>query len=133
MEGESGQFPGGPVAAGKNRRNLSSCWAPRGSWTARWNKPTLADQISFRITRNDFFLIGILLLALQLFWLYRMHGRGLFRKTDGALLAVLGGSLMLIFMALELHPGFMIAYPLILTFLGLAAVPKRGGRGRENE
>ena len=88
---------------------------------AEWNKPTLVDQISSRISRNDFFLTGILLLALQLFWLYRMHGRGLFRKTDGAILAVLGGALMLIFTVLEIHPGFLVVYPLIFTFLGLAA------------
>jgi hypothetical protein len=99
-----------------------------------WNKPTLADQISSRVTRHDFFLIGILLLALQLFWLYRMHGRGRFRKTDGTILAVLGGALMLIFTVLEIHPGFMIIYPLILTFLGLAAGSTKGkANGPEKE
>jgi len=101
---------------------------------AQWNKSTLGDRISSRVTRNDFFLIGILLLALQLFWLYRVHGRGRFRKTDGVLLAVLGGAFMLIFTVLEVHPGFMIAYPLILAFLGLAAGSQGGEeRGREDE
>lgn len=99
-----------------------------------WNKPTLVDEISSRITRHDFFLIGILLLALQIFWLHRMHRRAMFRKSEGAILAVLGGTLMLIFMILEIHPGFMIAYPLILTFLGLAAGSTMGkANGPEKE
>ena len=97
-----------------------------------WNKPTLLEQISSQISRDGFFLIGILLLALQLLWFYRVHGRGMFRKTDGAILAALGGALMLIFAVLEVHPGFMIAYPLIFTFLGLA-VGSTGGRANGPE
>ncbi len=99
-----------------------------------WNKPTFGDQISSHVAWQGFFFIAILLLALQIFWLHRMRRRGLFRKSDGAILAVLGGALMLIFTVLEIHPGFMIAYPLILTFLSLAAGPRGGEeRGRENE
>jgi hypothetical protein len=99
---------------------------------SEWKKPTLVDQIFLRASRNDFFLIGILLLAFQLFWLYRLHGRGLFRKADGAILTLLGGALLLIFAVLEVHPGFMIAYPLILTFLGLAA-GSQGGKASVRE
>jgi len=99
-----------------------------------WNKPTFLEQISSKVSRHGFFLIGILLLALQIFWLHRMHRRGMFRKSDGAVLAVLGGAVMLIFAVLEVHPGFMIAYPLILTLLGLAAGSKGGEENvRENE
>jgi hypothetical protein len=50
----------------------------------------------------------------------------MFRKADGAVLAFLGAALLLIFALLEVHPGFMIAYPLIFTFLGLAAGSTRG-------
>ena len=96
---------------------------------AQWNESTLADRIFSRVTRSDFFLTAILLLALQLLWLYRMYGRGRFRKADGALLAVLGGALMLTLTVLEVHPGFMIAYPLLLALLGLAA----GSRGGEEK
>jgi hypothetical protein len=99
-----------------------------------WNKPALWEQISSKVSRQGFFFIGILLLALQIFWLYRMSRRGMFRKPDGAVLAFLGASLLLIFALLEVHPGFMIAYPLIFTFLGLAA-GSAGGKadGPENE
>jgi hypothetical protein len=86
-----------------------------------WNKPTMGEQISSKVSGQGFFCTGILLLALQIFWLYRMHRRGMFRKADGAVLAFLGVALVLIFALLEVHPGFMIAYPLIFTFLGLAA------------
>jgi len=86
-----------------------------------WNKPTFLEQISSKVSWPGFFFTGILLLALQIFWLHRMHRRGMFRKSDGAVLVVLGAALLLIFAVLEVHPGFMIAYPLILTFLGLAA------------
>jgi hypothetical protein len=92
-----------------------------------WNKPTLLERVSSRVHRDSFFLIGILLLALQLLWLSRVRRRGIFRKSDGATLAVLGGAFMLILAVLEVHPGFMIAYPLILAFLGLAA----GSKGKE--
>ena len=92
----------------------------------------MAEQISSRISREGIFLIAILSLALQLLWLYRTHRRGMFRRTDGILLAALGGAVMIILMVLEVHPGFMIAYPLLFTFLGLAAEPKEGkGNGRE--
>ena len=86
-----------------------------------WSKPALWQQISSKVSRQGFFFIGILLLALQIFWLYRMHRRGVFRKPDGAVLAFLGAALLLLFALTEVHPGFMIAYPLTLTFLGLAA------------
>jgi hypothetical protein len=99
---------------------------------SEWKKPTLVDQISLRLSRKDFFLIAILLLALQLLWIYRAHGRGLRRKVDGAILTLLGGALLLIFAVLEIHPGFMIAYPLILTFLGLAA-GSQGGKASVRE
>ncbi|MGE5254771.1 MAG: hypothetical protein ACM3N7_12460 [Planctomycetaceae bacterium] len=99
-----------------------------------WNRPSFLERASSRISWQGFFFTGILLLALQIFWLYRMHGRGMFRKSDGAVLAVLGAALLLLFAVLEVHPGFMIAYPLILTFLGLAAGSKGGGENvRENE
>ena len=88
-----------------------------------WNKPTFAEQIASRISREGIFLIAIFSLALQLLWLYRTHRRGMFRRTDGILLAGLGGAVMLILMLLEVHPGFMIAYPLIFTLLGLGAGP----------
>ncbi len=99
-----------------------------------WNKPTLWQQISSKVYRSGFFFIGILLLALQILWLYRMRRRGMFRKPDGAVLAFLGAALLLIFALLDVHPGFMIAYPLIFTFLGVAA-GSAGGRadGPENE
>jgi len=90
------------------------------------NRPTLAEQISSRISREGVFLIGILLLALQLLWLCRARRRGVFRRTDGILLAGLGGTVMTILMFLEVHPGFMIAYALLFTFLGLAAGPPKG-------
>jgi hypothetical protein len=86
-----------------------------------WNKPTFLEQISSKVSRHGFFLIGILLLALQIFWLHRMHRRAMFRKSDGAVLVVLGATLLLIFAVLEVHPGFLVIYPLIFTFLGLAA------------
>ena len=99
-----------------------------------WNHPTFLEKVSSKVFREVFFSIGLLLLALQIFWLYRMHGREMVRKTDGAILAFLGGTLMLTFTLLEIHPGFMIAYPLILTFLGLAAGSKGGQENvRENE
>ncbi len=86
-----------------------------------WNKPTMGEQISSKVSGQGFFCTGTLLLALQIFWLYRMHRRGMFRKADGAVLAFLGAALLLILALLEVHPGFMIAYPLIFTFLELAA------------
>jgi hypothetical protein len=96
-----------------------------------WNRPTLTEQISSRISRGGIFLIAFFLLALQFLWFYRTRRRGGFRITDGALLAALGGAVMMILMVLEVHPGFMIAYPLIFTFLGLTACPaeaKENGR-----
>ena len=99
-----------------------------------WNKPTFWEQVSTQVSREGFFFIGVLLLALQIFWLYRMHRRGMFRKSDGAVLAFLGAALLLIFAVLEVHPGFMIAYPLIFTFLGLAAGSTGGkANGPEKE
>jgi hypothetical protein len=100
----------------------------------KWSKPTLWQQISSKVSRQGFFFIGILLLALQIFWLYRMHRRGMFRKPDGTGLALLGAALLLIFSLLEIHPGIRIAYPLIFTFLGLAA-GSTGGKadGPKNE
>ena len=87
----------------------------------QWNNPTLLERLSSKVSREFFWTVGLLLLVVQIFWLHRVHGRGLFRRADGAILALLGGVLMLIFTVLEVHPGIMIAYPLILTFLGLAA------------
>jgi hypothetical protein len=99
-----------------------------------WNKPTLLEQISSKVSWPGFFFTGILLLALQIFWLHRIHRRGMFRKSDGAVLVVLGAALLLIFAVLEVHPGFMIAYPLILTLLGLAAGSTGGkANGPEKE
>jgi len=92
-----------------------------------WNNPTFLERLSSKVSREFFFAVGLLVLVLQIFWLYRVHGRGLFRKADGAILALLGGVLMLIFTVLEVHPGFMTAYPLIFAFLGLAA-GSAGGR-----
>jgi hypothetical protein len=86
-----------------------------------WNKPTLGERISSKVSRQGIFFIGILLLTLQIFWLYRMHNRGMFRRLDGPVVAFLGVALLLIFAVREVHPGFMVAYPLISTFLGLAA------------
>jgi hypothetical protein len=99
-----------------------------------WNKPTFGERVSTRVSREGFFFTGVLLLALQIFWLHRMHRRGMFRKSDGGVLVVLGAALLLVFAVLEVHPGFMIAYPLIFTFLGLAA-GSPGGKtdGPENE
>jgi len=98
------------------------------------NRPTLAEQISSRISREGVFLIGILLLALQLLWLYRARRQGVFRRTDGILLAGLGGAVMVILMFLEIHPGLMIAYSLFFTFLGLAVGPPKGeGTNLEKE
>jgi cbb3-type cytochrome oxidase subunit 3 len=100
----------------------------------QWNNPTSLERLSSKFSRQFFFAVGLLFLVLQIFWLYRVHGRALFRKADGAILAVLGGVLMLIFTILEVHPGFMIAYPLILTFLGLAAGSTGGkANGRDQE
>ncbi|KPK87747.1 MAG: hypothetical protein AMJ94_16490 [Deltaproteobacteria bacterium SM23_61] len=100
----------------------------------QWNNPTFLERLFSKVSREFFFAAGFLFLVLQIFWLYRVHGRGLFRKADGAILAVLGGALMLIFTVLEVHPGFMIAYPLILTFLGLAAGSTGGkANGRDQE
>jgi hypothetical protein len=97
-----------------------------------WNRPTLAEQISSRISRMGLFLIGFLLVALQLIWLYRTRRGVGFRRGDGVLLAALGGALMVMFMILEIHPGIMIAYSLIFTFFGVAACPpEAGGNGRE--
>ena len=97
-----------------------------------WNRPALAEQISSRISRKGIFLIGALLLALQSLWLYRTRRRGMFRRADGILLAVLGGTVMITLMVLEVHPGFMIVYPLLFTFLALAGGPQEGtGNGRE--
>jgi hypothetical protein len=99
-----------------------------------WNKPTLLEQISSQISGQGFFAIGILLLALQIFWLYRVHRRRMLRKSDGAVLAFLGAALLLIFAVLEVHSGFMVAYPLIFTFLGLAAGSTgEKAEGPENE
>ncbi len=99
-----------------------------------WNKPSLWQQISSKVSNQGFFYIGVLLLVLQIFWLYWMQRRGVFRKTDGAVLAFLGVAFLLILAPLEVHPGFMIAYPLIFTFLGLAA-GSTGGKadGPKNE
>jgi len=99
-----------------------------------WNRPTFLEKVSAKVSWQGFFFTGILLLSLQIFWLHRMHRRGMFRKSDGAILAVLGAALLFIFAVLEVHPGFMIAYPLIFTFLGLT-VGSPGGKtdGLENE
>lgn len=91
-----------------------------------WNHPTFLERLSSKVSREFFFAVGLLLLGLQIFWFYRVHGRGLFRKADGAILALLGAGLMLIFTILEVHPGFMFAYPLIFAFLGLAVGSKGG-------
>ena len=91
-----------------------------------WNKPTFLEQISSHVSRQGFFFTGILLLALQIFWLHRIHRRGMFRKSDGAILVVLGAALLLIFAVLEVHPGFLVVYPLIFTFLGVATRFKGG-------
>jgi hypothetical protein len=100
----------------------------------QWNNPTFLERLSSKVSRQFFFAVGLLFLVLQIFWLYRVHGRGLFRRADGAILAVLGAVLMLIFTILEVHPGFMIAYPLILTFLVLAAGSTGGkANGRDQE
>lgn len=94
-----------------------------------WNKPTFLENLSSKVSREGFLSIGALLLALQIFWLYRMHGRGGFQKADGVLLAFLGAGLLLVFSILEVHPGFMLAYALIFVFLGqVAGFP----RGEEN-
>jgi len=99
-----------------------------------WNQPTFLEKLSFKVFREALFSVGLLVLALQIFSLHRVNGREMFRKADGAILAILGGALMLIFTLLEIHPGFMIAYPLILTFLGMAAGSKgRNENVRENE
>jgi len=92
----------------------------------QWNNPTFLERLFSKVSRDFFFAVGLLFLVLQIFWLYRVHGRGLFRKADGAILAVLGGVLMLIFTVLEVRPGFMFAYPLIFAFLGLAVGSKGG-------
>ena len=99
-----------------------------------WNRPSFAEQVSSRISRKGIFLIGTLLLALQSLWLCLTRRRGMFRRTDGILLAALGGAAMIILMILEVHPGYMIAYPLIFTFLALTTEPKEGkANGREKE
>ena len=92
-----------------------------------WNQPTFLENLSSKVTRRGFLSIGGLLLALQIFWLYRMHSRGSFQKADGLFLAFLGAGLLLIFSILEVHPGFMLAYALVFVFLGQAA----GSGGRE--
>jgi cbb3-type cytochrome oxidase subunit 3 len=99
-----------------------------------WNNPTFLERLFSKVSHEFFFAVVLLFLVVQIFWLYRVHGRGLFRKADGAILAVLGGVLMVIFTVLEVHPGFMIAYPLIFTFLGMAAGStgeKANGRHQE--
>ncbi len=88
-----------------------------------WNRPTLGERIYSRISRTGLFLVGFLLLALQLFWLTRTRRGESFQSSDGLLLAALGGAMMVMFMILEMHPAIMIAYALIFTFLGVAAGP----------
>ena len=98
-----------------------------------WNRPTLAERIYSRISRTGLFLAGVLLLALQLFWLYRARRGDGFQASDGLLLAALGGAMMVMFMILEIHPAMMIAYSLIFTFLGVAACPPEAkNNGLEN-
>lgn len=86
-----------------------------------WNRPNPLRQISSPLSKNDFALIGALLLMLQTLGLHRVRRRGMFGKTHGVILAVLGGALMLTLAILEVHPGILVAYPLIFSLLGLAA------------
>ena len=117
---------------GRIAGKLILLFSPPQITDGEWNRPTLAEQIFSRISRKGIFLIGTFLLALQSLWLYRTRYRGMFRRTDGILLAALGGTVMITLMVLEVHPGFMIAYPLLFTFLALAGGPQEGtGKGRE--
>jgi len=93
-----------------------------------WNHPTFSERLSVKISGMNFFLIGIFLLILQCYWLYRVYRRGKFRNLDGIILVLLGAALLLTLVVIEVHPAFMIAYPLIFAFLGMVATSGEGER-----
>lgn len=93
-----------------------------------WESPTFLDRVSSRISRLVLLLIGLLFLIFQSFWLFRLHRRGKLYKLDGLALALLGGAVLMTLLVVEVHPGFMVAYALIFTPLGVFA-PSAGGQG----
>jgi len=93
-----------------------------------WNQPTFLERLGAKISRTNFFLMGLFLLASQSLWLYRIYCREELRKFDSLVLTFLGALLLLTLMVLEVHPGFTVAYTIAFTLLFLAAA-KGGGKG----
>lgn len=88
-----------------------------------WGNPSYLDRLSAKVPATVFWLNGMIFLSLQCFWLYGMRRRGKFYRGDGILLALLGWGLMLDQLILEVHPGFIVAYALALSFVGWTGFP----------
>jgi len=96
-----------------------------------WNNPTFLDRVSARTSRLTLFVIGLVFLAFQIAWLAGIHRRGQFKTFDGPILVSSGGILLLLMMITELPPAFLVVYPLIFTFSGIAVGKgERKGNGR---
>ncbi len=82
-----------------------------------WENPSYLDFLSNRISRASYVLGGAVCVGLQCFWLYWVRRRGAALRRDGIISAVLGFGLLWTQVVLEVHPGYLAAYALIISIL----------------
>lgn len=95
-----------------------------------WENPSYVDFLSSRISPASYVLGGAVCVGLQCFWLYWVRRRGAVHCRDGIISAVLGFGLLGTQVVLEVHPGYMAAYALIISILVRAVFSGVGQNAR---
>ena len=70
-----------------------------------------------KIPRVTYLIAGAIFFGLQCFWLYWSRRRRGILRRDGIVLAILGLGLLWNQLVLEVHPAYMAAYALAISFI----------------
>jgi hypothetical protein len=82
-----------------------------------WDSPSFLDSLSRKVPRVTYLIAGAIFFGLQCFWLYWARRRRGILRRDGIILAILGLGLLWNQLVLEVHPAYMAAYALALSFV----------------
>ena len=82
-----------------------------------WDSPSYLDFLSKKVPRVTYLIGGAIFFGLQCFWLYLSRRRRGILRWDGIVLAILGLGLLWNQLVLEVHPAYMAAYALALSFV----------------
>ncbi len=82
-----------------------------------WDSSMYLDSLSAKIPLQGYLIGAVIFFGLQCFWLFWVRRRGRAIRRDGVLLAFLGLGLLSTQLVLEVHPGYMAGYAIIISVI----------------